>query len=516
MTSGSANLDATAGLARVLRGAAGAILVALALLRGAGPASADDGAVGDAGFDYRIDVAPDLSRLDVRLRFFGFLPRRLGLAGGGGLGAVTVGSAGGASLVPDPDDATALRVVSLDAEGGCAYSVDLGAVARAGGGDCVRAGDDVLTRPGAWLLRPMLLPLSLRVTATIRVPKGLRCAVPWTPEPAAPGAASDPLVARYRLDRSIWSMAGHAVFGRFARESLEAAGATFDVVTLSAPHRATTAGIRRWLRAAIDAIALLYGRFPVPRVGLYVVPVPADADADPVPFGSTWYGGGPHVVLYLSQRAQDGDLTGEWVALHELLHTTMPSIAVEDAWLSEGFVTYYQEVLRARAGFQTPAVSMQLIEEGFGRGRATGTGRTLADESRVMRENHTFYRVYWGGAAIAMKLDVELRRSSGGKRSLDDVMRHLSRRAGNGEDVSAAALVADADAFLGAPTFASIAGPLLASSAFPAVDGCYAWLGLAVRDGRVVTLPSAPGAAERDRIFAPAAPTRSFELAPTR
>ena len=243
--------------------------------------------------------------------------------------------------------------------------------------------------------------------------------------------------------------------------------------------------------------------------------VPLPSRGAPVLFGMAGRGVVPS-VLVLASEAPGPELVDDWTLVHELSHLAVPYVPSEDAWLSEGFVTYYQEVLRARAGFQTPAVSMQLIEEGFGRGRATGTGRTLADESRVMRENHTFYRVYWGGAAIAMKLDVELRRSSGGKRSLDDVMRHLSRRAGNGEDVSAAALVADADAFLGAPTFASIAGPLLASSAFPAVDGCYAWLGLAVRDGRVVTLPSAPGAAERDRIFAPAAPTRSFELAPTR
>ncbi len=123
---------------RFLRGAAGAVLSALALVGAARETSAD-GPGSAAGFEYRIDVAPDLSRLDVRIRFVGFVPRRLGLAGGGTLGAVTAKGAG-ASLVPDPDDATALRVLSLDAEGACAYSVDLGAVARAGGATaCARA-----------------------------------------------------------------------------------------------------------------------------------------------------------------------------------------------------------------------------------------------------------------------------------------------------------------------------------------------------------------------------------------
>jgi hypothetical protein len=329
----------------------------------------------------------------------------------------------------------------------------------------------------------------------------VRFASPWpvigtTLEPSGSTAT------RCRLDRSTWNMVGHAIFGRFARETVSIAGTTVDLVTLSAPHRASADGIRRWTRAAIEGIALLYGRFPAPRVGIYVVPVHGTR-GDPVPFGSTWYGGGPHVLLDLSDAATDEDLVGEWVALHELLHTTMPSVRVEDAWLSEGFVTYYQEVLRGRARYQPPARSWQLIEEGFGRGRATGSGAMLADESATMRSNHTYFRVYWAGAAIALKLDVELRRASGGHRTLDDVMRPWARRIGTEVDVSADDLVADADRFLGEPMLSSLARPILASKEFPSVEGCYRWLGLGVRDGRVFTDPTAPGAAERERIAAP-------------
>ena len=118
-----------------------------------------------------------------------------------------------------------------------------------------------------------------------------------------------------------------------------------------------------------------------------------------------------------------------------------------------------------------------------------------------MRSNHAYWRVYWAGAAIAMKLDVEIRRVTGGRRSLDDVMRHWSRRVGSDVDVSAADLIADADTFLGTPMFAHIATPALASSAFPDVTPCYRWLGLVVGDGFVSTVP-AEGASERERIVA--------------
>ena len=492
--------------ARALRAlGAAACLLAPASLAGPSPASAEP----PPGWAYAVDVAADLSRLDVRVSFVGFAPRRLALAGGGALDAVRLHAADGARWA-EQADVGAVVVESLDANDGLSYSVDLGRLRREKRG-VTPVGGDLVTETGQWLLRPLLLPAGARFSATVRTPAGVRFAAPW-PLVERSVDASGAVTAHHRFDRSAWNMVGHAVFGRFEQESLAIAGTTVDLVTLSEPHRATPAGIRRWVTAAIEGIALLYGRFPVPRVGVYVLPV-AGTRGDAVPFGSTWYGGGPHVLLYLSNAAQDDDLPGEWVALHELLHTTMPSVAIEDAWLSEGFVTYYQEVLRARARFQPAATSWQLIEEGFGRGRSTGTGATLARESAGMRSTHAYWRVYWAGAAIAMQLDVELRRNSGGRRSLDDVMRHWARLAGTEVDVSAADLVADADRFLGSPTLATLTAPLLASSRFPDVESCYRWLGLAVAAGRVATVAGAAGAAERDRIVA--APANPAVPAPT-
>ena len=450
-------------------------------------------------WEYTVDVAADLSRLDVRIAFTNFEPRRLALAAGGPLAAIHLHDADGAKLDVQTDDQV-VHIESLDSHEGLSYDVDLSLLAKQDNA-ASRVGGDLVTRTGGWLLRPLLLPDGARFSAVVRTPPGIRFTSPW-PVVGTTIDALGAVTTRCRFDRSAWNMVGHALFGRFSQESLAIAGTTVDLVTLSAPHQATASGIRRWIRAAVEGIALLYGRFPTPRVGVYVVPVNGSR-GDPVSFGSTWYGGGPHVLLYLSNVATDDDLVGEWVAIHELLHTTMPSIRVEDAWLSEGFVTYYQEVLRARARFQSPGKSWQLIEEGFERGRATGSGATLATESASMRSNHAYFRVYWAGAAIAMRLDVDLRRESGGRRSLDDVMRHWATRVGNEVDVSAEDLVADADTFLGSPMLSSIANPILASKEFPAVDGYYRWLGLGVRDGRVFTTSTAEGAAERERSVAP-------------
>jgi predicted metalloprotease with PDZ domain len=149
-----------------------------------------------------------------------------------------------------------------------------------------------------------------------------------------------------------------------------------------------------------------------------------------------------------------------------------------------------------------PRAGWQEIEDGFGRGRVSGGRQPLAEESRRMHETHAYHRVYWAGAAVALMADVELRRRSGGARSLDDAMRRVAAlRVDPGRWWTAADLVAEVDRHLGGPTVAPIAARALASSAFPDLSATYAWLGLFVRDDDVEFV-SAPGAAMRDAIMA--------------
>ena len=67
---------------------------------------------------------------------------------------------------------------------------------------------------------------------------------------------------------------------------------------------------------------------------------------------------------------------------------------------------------------QQAHVALTKLYDGFERG--SGGLRSLAQASAVMREQGTYQRVYWGGCAIAMDLDLQLRRASAGRRSLDE------------------------------------------------------------------------------------------------
>jgi hypothetical protein len=308
-------------------------------------------------------------------------------------------------------------------------------------------------------------------------------ASPRPADAAEPGSAAAP------LDRS-------------ERFVLDESGVRLDVTVEAGPRRATRAGIERWLRTAARTVAGLLGRFPVPQVRVTVKPSGPRGEA--VLFGQALRGREETLELFLCASATDDDLPGEWVAIHEMIHLVFPRIEREDAWINEGFVTYYQEVLRTRAGHQSEAEGWAKLADGFARGAPRGTDRTLEDESRAMGRTHAYWRVYWGGAAMALDLDLTIRRRTGGRRSLDDLVRFWWRRFGSRLSATRGRELLDAaDAWLGQPLCRPLAETHLQRVAFADVDELFARIGIAVDGGRVTYLAAGPQIAERTRILRP-------------
>ena len=182
--------------------------------------------------------------------------------------------------------------------------------------------------------------------------------------------------------------------------------ASLDVVTLADGFGDRDAAVMTWLRRSADAVAGLLGQFPVDDALLLMV---GDADRRGS-FGFTVRGGGPTATLLMPAAPNDEHLAGDWTAVHELLHFALPPLPTEDAWLYEGVVTYLTAVARARAGIITPEYAWWELLDGFRRGRKVGTGVTLRKEAASMHDSHAYWRVYWAGAAMALSMDLELRR----------------------------------------------------------------------------------------------------------
>lgn len=108
-------------------------------------------------------------------------------------------------------------------------------------------------------------------------------------------------------------------------------------------------------------------------------------------------------------------------------------------WIAEGFTSYYDSLLVRRAGVSTQQEYLEHLANELYTLQTT-PGRkaiTLADASwdawiRLYQESddlHNSNVSYYGkGAVVAWLLDTKIRQSTGGKRSLDDVMRLAYQR----------------------------------------------------------------------------------------
>ena len=274
-----------------------------------------------------------------------------------------------------------------------------------------RVGDDiVMASPDVWLWTTAGLRAG---TLAVTTAPGLRFALPFPLE--ADGSFS--------VDPSTWRYLSCAMFGRFDVHSVIVADVSLDVVVLPGERLMVGADVDRWLGAAVTAVSLGAGqghRFPFERTQVTVEPVWGAG----VPFGMVSRGGGPQAHLLLGQQARIDDVIGSWVAVHELSHLLHPLLDVSDAWFGEGFASYQQNILRARAGLMTEDECWAALADGLRRGadaslRGPRT-RSLQDASSAMRTEGAYLQVYWGGAAVVLWLDVALRRCA--DRSIDDVV----------------------------------------------------------------------------------------------
>jgi hypothetical protein len=100
------------------------------------------------------------------------------------------------------------------------------------------------------------------------------------------------------------------------------------------------------IRSAAYAVAVYYGRFPVARARVLVVPV---AGTHGVLQGTTWgddSGFQAFLRLRIGQSKSRDELASDWVITHELVHTALPSLPDDQHWLEEGIASYVEPIAR--------------------------------------------------------------------------------------------------------------------------------------------------------------------------
>ena len=309
---------------------------------------------------------------------------------------------------------------------GMSYEIDLAAVANESRDIDVayeangKLGSAWIAAVSTWVLRPE--PIDHDTRATIRV-EGM----PFTSGMQRQGDVHTLLAREIRF-------ATYGIFGDFSSEVLEVPGpmsleqgasspsrATLELVTLPGGLASTSEVRRDWVNDTARAISEFWHGFPVGHAMVVLIPTPGH---EGVAHGKVVAAGGSGVAIHIGSEALRPELYGDWILVHELFHLGFPSFSGEGKWLDEGLATYFEPIIRARAGWRSPQAVWGEFTSDMVQGLA-------AVESTGVEKTTSFKGIYWGGAIIALLTDVQTRHRTDGKVGLEDGLLAVLAQGGN-------------------------------------------------------------------------------------
>ena len=175
--------------------------------------------------------------------------------------------------------------------------------------------------------------------------------------------------------------------------------------------------------AAISAITAYYGRFPVARARLLIIPAEGRHG---IMQGTTWgdVGGFQGFTrIRIGQHTTAAELASDWMTTHELVHMAFPSLNDNQHWMEEGQATYIEPLARVMTGELSAAdVWADMV-------RDMPKGEPRPGDEGVDR-THTWARTYWGGALFCLSADIAIRRQTANQKGLQDALRAIVAQGG--------------------------------------------------------------------------------------
>jgi len=369
-----------------------------------------------AAHDYTIAVDSSLQRLSVVARF------------SGPVDVIRADSSYARRFLDRATDCSGRRILKTSGrrlrvpQGGVhclKYEVDLRAAATVSRMQTLLDPANVVVSPTLWMWRPPLQGDD-EIRVRFELPAGINVSVPWQRIDAASN--------RYSFGASPRSGDAIAVFGDFASATERVAGANLRIVVLRSGNAIEISPLIDWVRATAENVALAYGRFPNPAARVVLIPVtdnPWGGDSA-IPFGRVVRDGGETIELLINEHHPIDEYYDEWTPTHEFSHLLLPYLKREQRWIAEGFATYYQNVLLARAGRYSAEQAWEKLVAGLERGRDSAPNLS-PNEAAADGIRNARMKIYWSGVALALMADAELRRRSDGAESLDSVLGRLQQ-----------------------------------------------------------------------------------------
>src|SRR5215510_4373889 len=170
-------------------------------------------------------------------------------------------------------------------------------------------------------------------------------------------------------------------------------GGTIEVSITGTPP-VPVAALLQWVDTAARAVTGYLGRYPVPRVRLYV----RTGRSGGIGYGTTHGGDTPTIRMDVGRDVDEGDLRDDWILTHEMVHLAFPDLTTDDRWAEEGLATYVEPVARARLGVLSEDEVWSGLIDGLPKGQGRGS----------LHATHEWGPTYWGGALYWLLADVTI------------------------------------------------------------------------------------------------------------
>jgi hypothetical protein len=205
-----------------------------------------------------------------------------------------------------------------------------------------------------------------------------------------------------------------------AGSRIEVPGGVVEVVLDGKPALLSESDLLAWVESAARAVAGYYGRYPVDRV---IVTIHGGGSGKISSGRTIGVHGVARIGISVGDRATPEDLKTNWELVHEMVHLAFPSMD-GDPWIEEGLATYVEPLVRVRAGLASANEIWKWLVWGLPKGQD-------AIASRGLEAGRTWAATYWGGALFAFEADLEIRRRTENRKSLDDALRGIVNAGGN-------------------------------------------------------------------------------------
>jgi len=169
-----------------------------------------------------------------------------------------------------------------------------------------------------------------------------------------------------------------------------------------------------WAIYSAETVSQYYGRFPVDRLHIKVQVSGGHA----VRFGQAFGGESPFVRVVVGENVTPEALRRDWIMVHEMVHLAMADVPKANRWWLEGLSTYVESIARAQRGH----LDEEFVWNGFYHRMPQGLPK---NGDRGLDRTPTWGRTYWGGAMFCLLADIEIRKLTDNRKSLQDALRGI-------------------------------------------------------------------------------------------